>query len=39
MSTSYDEQGEVFGHPDQIELDIIIKNGLLLICELKSSID
>jgi hypothetical protein len=35
----YDEQGIVFGRPDQIELDIIIKNGLLLICELKSSID
>jgi len=35
----YDEQGEVFGRPAQIELDIIIKNGLLLICELKSSID
>jgi len=35
----YDDQGEVFGRPDQIELDIIIKNGLLLICELKSSID
>jgi len=35
----YDDQGEVFGRPDQIELDIIIKNGLLLICDLKSSID
>jgi len=35
----YDEQGVVFGRPDQVELDIIIKNGLLLICELKSSID
>jgi len=34
----YDDQGEVFRQPDQIELDIIIKNGLLLICELKSSI-
>ncbi len=34
----YDEQGVVFGRPDQIELDVIIKNGLLLICELKSSI-
>lgn len=33
----YDEQGEVFGRPAQIELDVIIKNGLLLICELKSS--
>ena len=35
----YDEQGEVFGRPDQIELDVIIKNGVLLIMELKSSID
>jgi hypothetical protein len=35
----YDEQGEVFGRPDQVELDVLIKNGLLLICELKSSID
>lgn len=34
----YDEQGEVFGRPEQVELDIIVKNGLLLICELKSSI-
>ena len=37
--SEYDDQGLVFGRPDQIELDIIIKNGLLLICELKSSID
>jgi hypothetical protein len=37
--TEYDDSGEVFGRPDQIELDLIIKNGLLLICELKSSID
>jgi hypothetical protein len=35
----YDDQGEVFGKSDQIELDVIIKNGLLIICELKSSID
>ena len=37
--TEYDDSGEVFGRPDQVELDVIIKNGLLLICELKSSID
>ena len=37
--TDYDDQGEVFGRPDQVELDVIVKNGLLLICELKSSID
>ena len=33
----YDDTGEVFGTPDQVELDIIIKNGLLIICEIKSS--
>lgn len=37
--SEYDDEGIVFGRPDQVELDIIIKNGLLLICELKSSID
>ncbi|MBK5940434.1 PD-(D/E)XK nuclease family protein [Halochromatium roseum] len=35
----YDDSGEVFGKPEQIELDVIIKNGLLILCELKSSID
>ncbi len=35
--TEYDDVGVVFGHPDQIELDIIIKNGLLIIVEIKSS--
>jgi hypothetical protein len=33
----YDDAGEVFGRPDQVELDVIIKNGLLIICEIKSS--
>jgi hypothetical protein len=37
--TLYDQEGEVFGCPDQVELDIIIKNGLTIVCELKSSID
>ena len=27
----------MFGRPDQIELDIIIKNGLLILVEIKSS--
>ncbi|MEE6162375.1 hypothetical protein U9R62_13710 [Cylindrospermopsis raciborskii DSH] len=27
------------GRPEQVELDIIIKNGLTIVCELKSSID
>jgi len=34
----FDHEGIVFGRPDQIELDIIIKNGLVIICEIKSSI-
>ncbi len=37
--TLYDEQGEVFGRPDQVEIDLIIKNGLTIACEIKSSID
>jgi hypothetical protein len=34
----YDDQGEVFGRPDQVELDIIIINSILIICEIKFSI-
>ncbi len=37
--TEWDAAGEVFGRPDQVELDVIIRNGLLILCELKSSID
>lgn len=33
----YDEDGEIFGHPEQVELDLIIKHGMLMICEIKSS--
>ena len=33
----YDDEGVVFGRPDQVELDIIIKNGVLIVCEIKSS--
>ncbi len=32
-----DESGEVFGRPDQIELDVIIRNGQVIVCEIKSS--
>jgi hypothetical protein len=35
----YDDQGIVFGQSDQVELDIIIQNGVLILCEIKSSID
>ncbi len=33
----WDDSGEVFGRPDQIELDLIVLNGVLILCELKSS--
>ncbi|MGD9971456.1 MAG: PD-(D/E)XK nuclease family protein [Desulfatirhabdiaceae bacterium] len=33
----FDDEGLVFGRPDQIELDLIIKNGILIIAEIKSS--
>jgi len=35
----FDDAGEVFGYPEQVELDVIIKNGVFILCELKSSID
>jgi len=33
-----DEEGMVFGRPEQVELDVIIVNGTLILCELKSSV-
>ena len=33
----YDPDGLVFGRPDQVEFDVIIKNGLVIVCEIKSS--
>jgi len=35
--TEFDDTGMVFGAPDQVEIDIIVKNGELILCELKSS--
>lgn len=34
-----DMSGEVFGSPDQIELDVIIKNGKVIVVEIKSALD
>ena len=31
----YDDSGEVYGRPEQVELDIINSNGRLILCELK----
>ena len=35
----YDAQGEVFGDPDQIELDVVVKNGKVIVIEIKSSLN
>ena len=34
----YDAEGMIFGRPDQVELDVIIHNGDIILCEIKSSI-
>jgi len=36
-TNEYDDEGLVFGRPDQVEIDIIINNGAVILCELKSS--
>ncbi len=33
----YDDAGEVFGRPDQVELDLVIKDSVFIICEISSS--
>lgn len=33
----YDHDGDVFGRPDQVEIDVVIKNGVVILCEIKSS--
>jgi len=34
----FDSDGKVFSRPDQVEMDVIIHNGTLILCEIKSSI-
>ena len=36
--TEYDDKGEVFGWPEQVELDVILIDSLLIIGEIKSSV-
>jgi hypothetical protein len=33
----FDDEGLVFGRPDQIEIDLITQNSVVILCELKSS--
>ena len=34
----YDDSGSVFGQPEQVEMDVIIRNGLVIAIEIKSSV-
>lgn len=34
----FDESGEVFGRPDIVEMDVIVRDGEVLVCEMKSSV-
>jgi hypothetical protein len=34
-----DAGGEVFGYPEQIELDVVLQNGKVIVVEIKSSLD
>jgi hypothetical protein len=36
---SYDTEGEVFGRPDQVELDVVIQDGKVIVLEIKSALD
>lgn len=35
---AFDPEGEVFGNPDQVEIDLIIRDGKIIAIEIKSSI-
>jgi len=34
----FDDEGTVFGYPEQVELDVVIHNGTLILIEIKSSV-
>ena len=36
---TWDATGEVFGHPEQVELDVVVQNGKVIVVEIKSALD
>jgi hypothetical protein len=36
---TWDATGEVFGHPEQIELDVVVQNGQVSVVEIKAALD
>jgi len=37
--TTYDEEGYVYGHPSEVEVDVVIKDGVHILVEVKSRVD
>ena len=37
--TTYDEEGYVYGHPSEVEVDVVIKDGVHILVEVKSGVD
>lgn len=35
----YDSEGDVFGYADQVELDVVIQDGKVMVIEIKSALD
>jgi hypothetical protein len=35
----FDVDGEVFGYPEYVELDVVVKDGKVIVAEIKSSLD
>jgi hypothetical protein len=36
---TWDAAGEFFGHPEQVELDVVVQDGKVVVVEIKSSLD
>jgi hypothetical protein len=36
---AYDTEAQVFGYPDQVELDVVIRDGKVMVIEIKSALD
>jgi hypothetical protein len=36
---TWDASGEVFDHPEQVELDVVVQNGKVVVVEIKSALD
>ncbi|MMZ70104.1 hypothetical protein D1872_330680 [compost metagenome] len=37
--TAYDSEGVVYGHPSEVEVDVVVKDNRHLLVEVKSRVD